>query len=198
MIIGISGISTSGKSTIANFLQEKLQAKIFSLDDYFAVLSLPRAELNGQEIGDWDLPESIDWDTFLSDLDSCTSPLIIVEGFLLFGNETLHSRIDALINIEFTEDDFQIALERRIERGFHSSPPKNWEEEPIADKISFSCLYFKKFVWERALKHPEYRCPAAWNRPRLVLSATSELGTNCALALEFAQNLKPRRKCCVQ
>lgn len=199
MIIGISGVSTSGKSTISDFLKQNLNAKVFSLDEYFAILSLPRVKLHGQEIGDWDRPDSIDWDTFFSDLSVCTDFLIIIEGFLLFSHENMHSQIDALINVEFTENDFQIALERRISRGFHSSVPDNWEQCPTANDINLSCSYFQNIVWKRALDHPEYRHPRNWNRPYLALSATADIADNCKMALSFVQKLLPScKRCSVQ
>lgn len=198
MIIGISGPSTSGKSTIADFLKQNLDAEVFYLDEYFAMLSLPRSEMYGQEIGDWDKPESIDWELFMNDLNACNSSLVIIEGFILFGNQSMHSRIDALINIEFEESDFPIALQRRIQRGFHEEVPEDWEQNPTGNKVNFSCAYFKNIAWKRAFEHPEYRKPVDWNRPTLTLSATADINDNCKRALEFARDLIRPQKCSVQ
>ena len=201
LVIGISGISASGKSTIADYLASEFQIPVLHLDEFFAMMRLPRAQFHGQEIGDWDLPESIDWNEFARQFNATDAPVVIIEGFILFPDTKMPKIVDALIDIEFNESEFSIALERRISRGFECPVPEDWESAPIRDKVCFTCAYFRDFVWKRAFEHPEYRCPEIWTKPLLRLEATGNLDDSKKRAREFvACRLAEKRKshCSVQ
>ena len=198
LVIGVTGISTSGKSIIADYLKEELGLRVIPLDEFFAMMRLPRAEFKGETIGDWDRPESIDWNDVARKFNETEDPVVVVEGFILFPDQKMPKIIDALIDIEFSEDEFEVALTRRITRGFQCEVPSDWQENPMKDKVSFTCAYFKDFVWKRALEHPEYRLPPNWNKPLLRLSATQDIEENKRRAKEFVTEFvsnKTSKKC---
>lgn len=138
-IIGISGGSASGKTTLANKLAEALgrdNTTLIALDNYyhdFVSLGRDPATIN------YDHPDSMDIKTFVSDLrqlyagnsvevpvyDYTThtrtakrntlfyKPFIIVEGLFLFNIPELSPLFDLKIFVDSTED---VRLERRIKR----------------------------------------------------------------------------------
>ncbi len=136
-IIGIAGLSCSGKTTLANRLSLRLEAPVISLDDYY--LGFEELSLEERKTLNFDAPEMFDSPLLLSHLHSLArgeeihhpsydfvefargpesvrlspSDYVIVEGqYTLFWpeiNELLSSRI-------YLDIAPMHCLERRIER----------------------------------------------------------------------------------
>lgn len=147
-IIGICGISRSGKSSIRRYLESELKIKksnIFKLDEYFIKPNkVFDTELN-KEIEDWEDPRVLDFDKLYKELISAIiketkqvdmnklknlnkennslvrefpNEIIIVEGFLLFYCEKIYNLFDIKIMLETDLD--VIKERRRITKNFHS------------------------------------------------------------------------------
>lgn len=85
VVIAFSGVSGSGKTTIARALAEEYNAAFIDLDDYFYPKEqLPKATLsNGKTITLYDSYDSINWQWFWSDIKRCNADIIFVAGFCL-------------------------------------------------------------------------------------------------------------------
>ena len=139
-IIGICGGSGSGKTSFVNSLKDKLQSEdvcFISFDNYYKPRDLQQEDENG--VKNFDLPESMEMDQFLSDLDELKSgksiikkeytfnnelstpkdieiksaPLIIIEGLFIYHYEELRTQFD--LKLFITADD-EIKIIRRIRR----------------------------------------------------------------------------------
>ena len=122
IIIGIAGISRSGKSTLRRSLIEKLkinEESVFKIDSY--LISKPELTLdkdNNKMIENWELPESYNLEKLYEDLvnrinqvkEANKNEIILVEGFLLF---TIKKIVDLLDLTFYIKVDKVIALERR-------------------------------------------------------------------------------------
>lgn len=142
LIIGISGGTGSGKTTLAKKIQSSLVPNVVLMeqDCYYKDLSHLSAEERAET--NFDHPNSIDFDCFCQDIlalkqgssiqkpiysfsshtrTTGTTPvasadIIIVEGILIFSDERLRDLFDLKIYVQ-TDDDVRIL--RRIQRDIH-------------------------------------------------------------------------------
>lgn len=198
-VLCVSGISTTGKSTIADHLSKKYGFDVISFDSYFKSPDvIPKFEIDGQNVINWDLPDSIDWEYLFQDLRNLDpNKLYIFDSFIPFSNPQIECIVDALINLEFKQDDFDVAIKRRVERGFHEEVPPDYESSPTASQVNFCAYYFKHIVWPEAFKHPEYRLPIPWTKPIIRLNALSPLQENIDAADKFVDSLHIKSSCYV-
>lgn len=140
-VIGISGISGSGKTFFIQKLKEKLKdnVAVISFDDYYK----PKHEQATDEHGiiNFDLPQALYHERFQADLMNLIqghpaivkkyhfenndapetseviypAPVIIAEGLFVFDFPEIDGLLSARI---FIETDLNISLERRLERDF--------------------------------------------------------------------------------
>lgn len=139
-IVGVTGGSGSGKTTFINLLLEKFKPTeicIISLDHYYKPRHLQPLDHNG--ICNYDVPESIDFEQFAIDLDELLSgrevrkmeytfnnpnqkakelvftpsPILLLEGILLFSQPEISRRIGLKIFIETLE---HLRIKRRLMR----------------------------------------------------------------------------------
>ncbi len=110
MIVGIGGISRSGKSFLAEQLQHAFEArdysvKVLSQDDFvFPEEQIPK--INGHV--DWEIPESIDFEAFIEAIKAANHrcDLILLEGLMLFWNSDLLKLLDLCVFIELGKELF--------------------------------------------------------------------------------------------
>lgn len=110
MIIGIGGVSRSGKSFLAAALKEKFSlagktVKVLDQDDY--VLLSKDIPLIRDHV-DWEIPESIDWDKFEKSINSAqkSNDIVIAEGLMVFWEESINKLFDQRIIIELSKAEF--------------------------------------------------------------------------------------------
>ncbi|MEQ8926526.1 MAG: AAA family ATPase [Fulvivirga sp.] len=135
MIIGIGGVSRSGKTTLANQLRNQLginEVKIISQDDF----TYPQSDLpiyNG--IVDWEHPDGIDFSALKKTLieQSKKYTHLIVEGFLIYHSLEIRSLIDFKIFITINKNTF---LNRKAE-------DNRWGETPSS---------YISYIWDSYLK----------------------------------------------
>ena len=184
MKIGVAGITTSGKSTLADALKKKFEAVHITSDDFYFQENFRKTILRGKEVNDWDTPDGINWNEFESYCEKIKGDLVFIDSFLLFYSEKIENMLDAVIVIEYDESEFEIALQRRTSRLYNVNFPKDFDENPEKSEIHFECAYFKDIAWNGALRHPEYRYTKR-NIPILKLRATASIEENIARAEEF-------------
>jgi nicotinamide/nicotinate riboside kinase len=67
-ILGISGLSSTGKTTLGRLLRAVFPSSfLLHQDDFF--YPEPQIPINSEGIMDWDCPEAIDWDSLLRALN---------------------------------------------------------------------------------------------------------------------------------
>ncbi len=139
-LIGISGGSGSGKTSFLNGLKECLdpdQACFISFDDYYKPREDQKKDAEG--VSNFDLPESMEVEAFVKDLESLTqgrsikrleyvfnnenatpeeiiikpAKVIIVEGLFIYHYPTLKERFDLKL---FVDADDELKIIRRIKR----------------------------------------------------------------------------------
>ncbi len=121
LIIGICGISQSGKSTLTRWLKKELssaglEVKVFEMDHYTVKKEqIPRVK----DRLDWEHPDSIDWDRLTTQIKKSTVDVILVEGIFAFDHRIspLYSK---KVLIELDKETFLRRRQSEI----------RWGEEP--------------------------------------------------------------------
>lgn len=131
-IVGISGESASGKSTITDCLKEKLtelKVKLIHMDDYYkeelqrpVILGL----LDGKQYVDDNHPDCLNLDKFYIDLEKTISEdwdVILIEGIFTLWDKKILPLLDLKIFVDCDSDE---RLVRRIKR--HNSIGQSFDE----------------------------------------------------------------------
>lgn len=134
MIIGIGGVSRSGKSHLALQLVNRFKsACVLSMDDYtYPKDLLPKI----RDRYDWERPEAYDFDKLIAELTVLRENYltVIIEGILIYHDPRIAEIIDKKLFLEIAEDTF---LKRRMEE-------KRWGNEP---------QWFISHVWKSYEKY---------------------------------------------
>ena len=133
MIIGIGGISRSGKTFMADELKKLLEqdeksVKVLDQDDYvFPEENIPLI----RDHIDWEVPESIDWDRFNLAITEAqrTFNHVIVEGLMVFWNPSIRPLYNNWIFIELSREEFI----RRKQSDLRWGQEPDWYVEHIWD-----------------------------------------------------------------
>ncbi|CAF0971169.1 unnamed protein product [Brachionus calyciflorus] len=142
-LIGISGCTNGGKTTLSKSLQKEFISSTFlTQDDYY----FPRdsdhlefiSELNSFN---FDVISAIDVDKFFYELidikNSGKYELIFLDGFLLFEDERVYKMLDKKYFLFLNKQECWL---RRISRNYKTADTPN---------------YFDKCVWPEYLKYKE-------------------------------------------
>lgn len=141
LVIGLSGCSASGKTTLSQWMVQYLQEKgrttlVISQDDYF----LPQW-INEELQGNWDHPSAVDHFSLCSRLHEAIytneADVIILEGFMAFFDIPVAGMCDIKFWIDI---DAVTASSRRADREF------NW----------MSKTRYLKEVWPNHLKYIDF------------------------------------------
>lgn len=202
LVIGFSGISTSGKSTVATALCSRFPGAVtFTSDKYFLPESTFRKiRFDGVDIPNWEEPSTVDWDRLAQDIENCPARLIFVDSFLLFAHAPIWQQLRAAVVVRYqhTPEDLVIAARRRAER--HSWTPVGALDMTAAPHglrgPHRTAVWYRDVVWAQAWK-PELQW--AWDGSRtqmdssrvLNISATDDLGANIERAYQFVAQFVP-------
>lgn len=137
-VIGIGGVSRSGKSTLARKLEKAIHGTVLVLsqDDFTRpVDQIPTI----RDRTDWEHPDSIDFQKLISEISIKSEhfDFILLEGLLAFTNEKLNSLYDHTILLTILKETF---LARRKQES-------RWGKEPD---------WYLEHVWESYLKYGQY------------------------------------------
>ena len=108
MIIGIGGISNSGKSKLAEKIKNHYSDKsvLVLCQDNFAVPTGKIPKINDHT--DWEIPASIDFDRFYEKILEEIShyDIVIDEGLFVFYEQRLNQLYDKMIYLSISEETF--------------------------------------------------------------------------------------------
>jgi len=143
MVIGIGGISTAGKSKLAekisNFYSEKKVSVL--CQDNFAKPTIEIPKINGHT--NWEIPESLDFNKFYDKIleEKKLNDIVIAEGLFVFYEERLVKLFDKKIFMSISKRTF---LERK-------STDLRWGKEPewYMEHIWASHHAYGRFINER-------------------------------------------------
>ncbi|MEP5611926.1 MAG: AAA family ATPase [Cyclobacteriaceae bacterium] len=129
-VIGICGISQSGKSTLARGLKKELTAKgidvkVFEIDHY----TVEKDQIPSvKDRMDWEHPDSINWDRLVRQIEKATARVVIIEGIFVFHSSLLPFYSKTIL-IEQEKDTFYQRRKKEI----------RWGDEP---------LWYLDHVWD--------------------------------------------------
>ncbi|GFO24723.1 nicotinamide riboside kinase 1 [Plakobranchus ocellatus] len=144
VIVGLSGTTNSGKSTLASMLCKSLpRASSICQDHYFYEPDDPRVRIDEDGKQNWEELQAMDMDQMMKDVNSWVQKnqtnkertYLIIEGFLIFNHRPLTSFFDKKFFIKIDRDT---CAERRSKRIYN--PP----DYPG---------YFESKVWPMYLKN---------------------------------------------
>jgi nicotinamide/nicotinate riboside kinase len=174
MLVLIGGVSRSGKSVLADSLQESLGTKCLALhqDEYV----LPENELPLiRDMHDWEVPESVDWNRWTAAIEDALKghDVIVAEGILAFLPAEIFQKAQIAI---YTEIDFQTFFARR-------KADLRWGIRPD---------WYYMHVWEA---HFKYGLPPK-NRQVTRLDGSQKLENNLAKTLDLIENNRKDKSHC--
>jgi nicotinamide/nicotinate riboside kinase len=122
MLIGIGGLSRSGKSTLANLLlvyYRKIGKKaiVFHQDDFvFPETKIPKIK----DKTDWESPQSIDHELLYEVVSDFKNrfDVVIVDGFFAFIDPKLNAIFDKRIYLKITKNTFLIRKSKDTRWGY--------------------------------------------------------------------------------
>ena len=128
MIIGIGGVSRSGKSTLAALIYRLYTeggqtAIVLAQDDFvFPTEQIPKIRNGSEEEIDWEIPESIDFQRYKTAILEAKMQFdcVITEGLLNFYDADINALFDKFLFVEIKKSTF---LERK-------ALDKRWGEVP--------------------------------------------------------------------
>ncbi len=153
-VIGIGGVSNSGKSRFAEILKVNLpdkKVKIICQDDYIH----PQYEIPQiKDHIDWESPESINFIAFKEAILNSKEifDIVIAEGFLAFYDPRINLLYDNKIFIKISKETF---LKRKRK-------DLRWGKEPE---------WYIKHIWQRFLKNGQ---PLADKKKLLIINGEVE------------------------
>jgi len=118
-VVLVTGPTCSGKTTIATKLAEKLNPdvenpKVIAADDYFDYDSFANDTCTMTTVGDhtwknWEVPNAVNWEALVKEVEDVkrTNQLryVVVEGFLICGNDRLMELASAVIHIDLPNEE---------------------------------------------------------------------------------------------
>lgn len=131
MIIGIGGISNSGKSKLAAVIKEHYPDKkvcILCQDD-FAMLTADIPKIKGHT--NWEIPESINFNRYYSRIinESKENDIVISEGLFVFYEPRFVKLYDKMIYLSISKDTFY----ERKKQDFRWGKEPDWYMDHIWD-----------------------------------------------------------------
>ncbi|XP_076060275.1 nicotinamide riboside kinase 1 [Oratosquilla oratoria] len=153
LVVGISGVTCGGKSTLAKGLVPHFNdmTKIIHQDDYFFPEDSPKHILvPGLNHSNWDVISSVDMEKMMRDIHTILqtkapeSPhkrqILLVEGFTLYEHKELEELCDLKFFFTLNKED---CWERRRYRTYEPPDPEG---------------YFDLCVWPMYEQHFNYVC----------------------------------------
>jgi uridine kinase len=154
VIIGIGGISNSGKSSLAKKISEhygQLKVTVLCQDDF----AIPTPEIPLiRDHRDWEIPASINFNRFYQEILSAAkhSDIVIDEGLFVFYEERLNKLYDKTIYLSISRETF---LERKRKDHRWGKEPE-WYIKHIWDSHHrfFEKIPERKLAFQLSGEHP--------------------------------------------
>ena len=179
-VVGISGVTCAGKSSLAKLLKNVFpNATVICQDDYFLpnISTLPRS-LGGLDHANWDCIDSIDMVSMMRTVESTlteieqknTKSLVIIDGFLIFNYPPL-ARLCQLKY--FMTLPYEECWNRRKTRTYNPPDPPG---------------YFQQSVWPMYKLNFDQMQQEAYAKDIQLLDGTLPLVENLQMVLEGVAN----------
>jgi len=191
VLIGIAGLSGSGKTALAHSLAGPLQAEVVTLDSYYHPQSHLRLEQRAHL--NYDHPDALDWDLLVAHLDMLArgesiqepcylfdqhtrgaqsrpvapQPFLILEGILTLHHSGILSRLNRKVFVDTSPEE---CLRRRLERDITE---RGRTRESVIEQ-------YERTVWPMAL---EYVLPSR-GRADIVVSGEEPLHRSMQTVLD--------------
>ncbi|XP_015781482.1 nicotinamide riboside kinase 1-like [Tetranychus urticae] len=148
-IVGISGVTNGGKTTLSTKIIEKFPNSILiRQDDYFREEDDPNhiwiTLKSGRKHQNWESLNAVNWDKLksqvnltLSELSNTSNPLLIIEGHLIFNYRNFPFKFDLKFFFTLPKEE---CFRRRLDRNYVPADPPG---------------YFDEIVWPMYLKNKE-------------------------------------------
>jgi len=183
-IVGISGGSCSGKSTIANrlanILSENHKVSVLNLDRYYKSPELRTvAPFTRIEYAEHNHPDCMDTDRIYKDLTAAVSDetidIVLIEGLFALYFDELREKLDLKVFVDLKSDE---RLYRRIKR---------WIDHQTFDEIALRYLDTVRY------RHDEFIEPTRWYADIIVNGALdTHLGVD--IIVSYINNAKSIEK----
>ena len=185
-VVGISGGTCSGKSTIADRLErilaEKYKLSVLNLDRYYKSPGLRTiAPFTRIEYAEHNHPDCMDIDKIYEDLARAISDesidIVLIEGLFALYFDELRGKLDLKVFIDLKSDE---RIYRRIKR---------WIDHQTFDEIALRYLDTVRY------RHDEFIEPTRWHADLVINGALdANLGTDIIVSYIEAQVNRPIAK----
>ena len=127
-IIGIAGVSGSGKTTISKKLAKKLNAKLIHLDDFWRYHNAKKLPPRKKWIK-WEHPNATNFNKVIKKIAKLkNNGYIIVEGLHPFSNPKLRKLLDFKVYYPIPDN---LVVKRRIEKFGYGDNQKEYSKEIV-------------------------------------------------------------------
>jgi uridine kinase len=168
-VVGISGGTCSGKSTVADILAkalgEKYTATVINMDRYYKKPIIRTiAPFTRKEYAEANHPDSLERDRLFSDylaaIGDAGNDIVIVEGLFSLYYDEIRERLDLKVFIDLKSDE---RMYRRIKR---------WMDRQPLDEIALRYLDTVRY------RHDEFVEPTRWHADMIINgSLDANMGT---------------------
>jgi uridine kinase len=174
-IVGISGGTCSGKSTLADRLKEILEKKysisLINMDNYYQWSARTTiAPISRIEYPEHNHPDVVDKDTLYKDIDTeisnGTTDIILIEGVFSLFFYQLREKLDLKIFVDLKSDE---RLYRRIKRMFESL-------DETAQRYLDTVRY----------RHDEFVEPTRWHAD-IVINGTLDTNLSTSIVVSYIE-----------
>ena len=152
-LIGISGATCSGKTSLASALAQHLGAPDPITNDAFFVEDPPFERADGIEFRNWESPRSLDYERLWAEVEATLArnqgQPVIVEGHLIKFHPPLFARFDIVFELILSR---KLCWSRRRTRDVDLDTPDIYLRpgEPVPP--DWFRVYFDHFIWPAALR----------------------------------------------
>jgi len=172
-VIGITGSTRCGKTTLARNLAKSLRCTVIGQDNYRLRGETLRIEKAGRSLVNWENEKVTDWsrlEAAIADAKKRTG-IVVVEGYCVLYSSRVRDLLDCLAWVEI---DQATCFERRAAKELGSCPT-GWEKDE----------YFAECIWPF---HCRYRSHVFGQHARLGADGASAALTGCVLELDGSRD----------
>jgi len=183
-IVGISGGTCSGKSTLSDKLEkilgEKYKVSAFHMDNYYKWSEMRTiAPITRVEYPEHNHPDAVDTDKLCKDFTAAisdeTNDIVLIEGIFSFYFDKIREQLDVKVFVDLKSDE---RIYRRIKRMI---------KYESLDEIAFRYLDTVRY------RHDEFVEPMRWHAD-IVINGTIDLNSGTDILISYIEAQINKRK----